>query len=446
MRILNLIVTLFLAIALVSTGVLATHVHDSSESFNTQEFVTLERVEVNNVLADEFSPVFLERGEQVVVEVFFTGNPFGKCDSGDDNPCYDTRVEAEIEGYEFGDVRDVVGPFEVEPGVSYRKVLTFVLPEDMPASDDLDLNIEVKDDDDLVLVRFPVRIQEPRHSLSVFDVIFNPTNNVRAGQPLFTSVRVENLGDNVEPSIKVTVAIPELGIQTSEFVDRLLTQQDQNDDEDEDGDDAATTNDLLLMIPEDAEEGAYDVVVTLEFNRGHSTSERTFTMNVLASEDEAATVLGVVSTGVSVSVDSQAQRVNQGQGGVFKFSVANLGNRAASFTFDVTGTEDWANTRVDPTSLVVQPDSTGDAFVYVAPKEGVEGMQMFTVKVMSGENVVAEKQLSLEVVKVPAKTSAKTVFAWVFVALLVILVILVIVVLVKRAGAKEESVEGQTYY
>ena len=314
----------------------------------------------------------------------------------------------------------------------------------MSASDDLDLNVEVKDDDDFVLASFPVRIQEPRHSLNVFDVVFNPSDNVQAGQPLFTTVRVENLGDNTENSVKVTVAMPELGIETSEFVDKLATSQDENDDEDDNADDSATTNDLLLMIPANTAEGDYDVVVTLEYNRGHSTVEETYTMHV-ASGSQFPLMPGVTTTGIVVNVDSQTQRVNEGQGAVFKFSVANLGTQPGMFTFEVVGLEDWATARVDPTSLVVQPDNTGEAFVYVAPKEGAEGIKMFTVKVMSGENVVAEKQLSVEVAK-SAGASAKTVFTWLFVVLLAILVILVVVVLVKRGQKDETSIEGQTYY
>ena len=202
-----IILTLVLFTTSAVTSVLAI---DNGFSNLEEPFVTVNKVEVNNQRVNDFSPVYLEREEEVVVEVYFTGNPYGKCSSGNNNRCYDTKVSAEINGYEYDDVRDVEGPFEVEPGVQYRKVLRFRLPEDMPSSDDLTLNVELKDDDDLVIVRYSVRIQEVRHRLNVFDVIFNPTNNVQAGQPLFANVRLENLGDNVENSIKVTVAMPSL--------------------------------------------------------------------------------------------------------------------------------------------------------------------------------------------------------------------------------------------
>ena len=401
------------------------------------DFVSINSVEVNDQVASAASPIRLERGEAVIVEVSFTGNPAGKCTFGDSNPCYDVRAEAELEGYEYGDIRDVDGPFEVEPGVSDKVFLRFSIPEDMAVNDDITLNIELKDDDDVVVARFPVRLQEVRHSLNVFDVIFNPGDNVQAGQPLFTTVRLENLGDNAESSVKVTVAVPALGVQTSEFVDQLATGADEEGDDE--ADDAATTDDLLLMIPENAQEGDYSVVVMLEYNRGRSVAQKTFQMHVRGAAQTPATQVGQATV---VNVDSQAQRVEEGVGAVFKFSVGNLGQQAASYTFEVVGADGWSNVRVDPTTLVVQPNSAGEAVVYVAPKEDVEGIKTFTVRVKSGNTLVAEKNLSVEVVE--GGVDAKTVLTWIFVVLLVVLVVLAVVVLVRRRSS--DSVEGQTYY
>jgi len=414
-------------------------------SVYADDFATGISVEVNNQVADANSPIYLEREGEVVVEVYFTGNPLGKCTSGSRNSCYDVRVSAELEGYEGGDVRDVEGPFEVESGVQYRKVLRFMLPEDMPASDDKTLYVNIRDDDESIEKTYSVRIQEVRHNLNVFDAVFNPTNNVQAGQPLFTTVRVENLGDNTESSIKVTVAVPALGIQTSEYVDKLLTLSDESDNEDEDADDAATTNDLLLMIPQTVQEGDYNVVVTLDYNRGRSHEQKTYTMHVKGVAQTPQTQSREPSA--VVNVDNQAQRAVEGQGAVYKFNVANLGQQAASYSFEVIGTSDWATIRVDPSALIVQPDSTADAYVYIAPKENVEGIKTFTVKVKSGNTIVAEKNLSLEVTASESKTDAKTILTWVFAVLLIILAILILIILVTKLTRKEDKgIEGQTYY
>src|SRR3989338_11416970 len=190
----KLFALVMLSLVLMSTGVFATHAFGTGA--NGTDFVEIVRVELNDQELRIDSPTRVELEDEFDVKVFFRGHPNGKCEVGDRNPCYDVYAEAEINGYEYGDVRDVTGPFEVEPGVQDYVTLRLRLPNDLAASDVYSLSIELKDDDDLVLVRYPLRIQEIRHKLNVFDVIFNPVNNIRAGQPLFSTVRVENLGDN----------------------------------------------------------------------------------------------------------------------------------------------------------------------------------------------------------------------------------------------------------
>jgi hypothetical protein len=410
-------------------------------STGTQPFVTIDKIEVNGVELDKTSPVYTEREEELVVDVFFTGNPFGKCTSNDSNACYDARISAEISGYEYSEVRDSEGQFEVEPGVQYKKTLRLKLPNDMPSSDNLQLEVELKDDDDVVGIRFPIRVQEIRHKLNIYDVVFNPLNNVQAGQPLFTTVRLENLGDNTESSIKVSVSAPALGLQTSEFVDKLLTLESENNNVDEDADDAATTNDLMLLIPSNTPEGDYNVVVSVEYNRGRSIEQQAYKLHVRGIQTTQTP-----QTSVLVSVDSSSQKVEAGKGAVYKLNIANLEMRAQTFTVDVTGVTDWGTVRVEPQNVIVQADGTTDAYVYVSPKEGTTGVKTFTVKVMSGNTAVAEKNLSLEVAPNNG-VDAKTMLTWTFVALLAILVLLVIVVLVKKLAKKDsDGVEGQTYY
>src|SRR3989344_2946384 len=387
------------------------------------------------------SLIRLERGETVDLEVLVSGLPNGKCrvrTSNNDNPCNDVYVEAEIDGYEYGLIGDVDGPLEIEPNAQSRARLRFTLPDDIQASDDLTLNIQVKDDDDVVVEGFKVRMQEQRHAIDVFGVIFNPFNNVRAGQPLFASVRIENLGDNRESNIRVTAAIPSLNLQTGEWVDKLLTFDDDFDAED--ADEAETTNDLRLDIPMDAKTGDYNVVIRVDYDNGRTVEEKVFPIHVIGSTQTSTT--GSQTT--VVNVDAQAQKVETGKGAVYKFSIANLNSQASTYTFEVLGTSDWANVRTEPSTLIVQPDRTADAFVFVAPREDATGLKSFTVRVKSDNNVVAEKNLSLEVAG-NSNGNVKTVFTWIFIVLLLVLVVLIIVVIVRNLTGKNEGQgsEGQ---
>ena len=57
-----------------------------------QPFVNIDKIEVNNQVLIDNSPVYLEREQEVVVAVYFTGNVLGKCKSGNDNLFYNTKI------------------------------------------------------------------------------------------------------------------------------------------------------------------------------------------------------------------------------------------------------------------------------------------------------------------------------------------------------------------
>ena len=416
---------------------------------NVPDF-SITKVEVDGTVASKTGAVFVERGSTVIVDVWVKGNDaFRKCQDNRARSCYDVKVKAFIGGYEYGDVEDSEGPFEVEPGVTYHKTLRLVIPEDIEASDDYTLRVEAYDDDQstddssTTRAAFTLRLQEQRHKVAVFDTLFNPSTNVQAGQPVFVTVRVENLGDNIEDSVKVTASVPALGLQAQSYVDELETDQNDVVRFLNTVNDAATSNDLVLLIPEDTKEGDYEVVVRVDYNRFHSSEEQRYKLHVrpTQSRSEAGNTL--------VNVDSLAQKVSSGQGAVYKFTVANLGKDAQTFTVELTGTSDWANTRVDPMTFAVQPDSTSEVNVYVAPKEGASGTKSFSVKVKSADKLVTEKNLSLEVgpSAVSSNDTVKKVLTVVFVVLLLVLVLLAVILLIKKMTEdKEEGVEGKTYY
>ena len=398
---------------------------------------SIDLVKVDGVSISSGTAVFVERGSTVPVEVYVRGT---------NKNAYDTRVRVYLGGYEYGDVEALSSIFEVENNVVYPKTLMLKIPYDLDASDFYTLNVEVFDDDHSTKKTYQLRVQEVRHSVNIYDVIFNPTNNVEAGQYLFATVRLENLGDNLEDTTKVSLSVPALNLITSQFVGELITQQDVNE-----GGDlissrrvSATTNQLALLVPENAPEGDYQVVVKAEFDRGYGVQQKAYTMHV-----KSTTPVVDTNKGLTINVDSSAQKIVAGQGAQFKFSVSNLGQDARNFNLVVEGTADWASYRVDPQTLNVEKNGVGEFNLFVAPLEGVDGVKSLIVKVKSNNNVLAEKTLTVETVKSSnGAETAKKVLAWIFVVLLVILVILAIAVIVRKLTENKEDtpVEGQTYY
>jgi len=395
----------------------------------------IDSVEVNDISATSTRIIYVERGTTVPVEVEYTGT---------NKVAYDTRLRAFIGGYEYGDVETSSDIFQVLPGVTDSQELLLKIPYDLEASDEYTLTVEMYDDDNSVRRTFKLRVEETRHSVNVFDVIFNPTNNVQAGTPLFATVRVENLGDNIENTVKVTLSVPALNLQTSQIVDRLVTDQELNERDSSSRRTAATTNDMVLFIPENTPVGDYNVEVKVEYNRLHNVQTRTYLMHVNAIQVQQPTQ---PTGGLTINVDTAAQKVSEGQGAQYKFSVSNLGQTPATLSFEVLGVTDWGTYRVDPQTVTVSSNGVQDVNVFVAPFDSVEGAKSFNVRVKQGNNVVAEKTLSVEVAKVTSDSDTlKKVLVIGFVVLLAILVILGIALIIKKLTQDEKPVEGQTYY
>lgn len=374
-------------------------------------------------------------GDTVEIKVFLTGLA--------DSP--NTRIKASIDGYEYGMLSDVSDIFDVEAGVGYQRTLNIELPEDMEASSDYTLEIEVGNKDGVdTIVSYNLRVQEPRHLIRVFDAILNPTSSIQAGEPLFVTVRVENLGDKKEDQVKVTASIPALGIEVSQYVRDLITrEQERNEDFwvfDEKVSD--TTSDLLLQIPEDAKEGDYDVMVRVYYNRMHSMEEKVYKLHVTNPEAQAK-----ATSKELINVNAQTQNVVAGEGVVYTFTLANLGEEARTFNLQVSGVQDWGSVRVDPQTVTVDADSTKEAFVFVAATENAEGVKTFMVKVTEGDKVVKEFTLTANVAGSGfGYGSLKEILQVAFLILLVILVVLGIVLIVKKSSEATSEEEAQSYY
>ena len=288
-------------------------------------------VQVNDIDLDVGSDtnpvVHLERGETATVEVLLQGRgSYDQNAKGVDN----VRVRAWLGGYEYGDVSDESDIFKVMPGQVYRKVLRINVPEDIRTSD-YTLYVEAFDDDDRTKVTFKFDLAEQRHSLVIQDVIFNPGLEIDAGKTLFSSVRVENLGDKKEEDVKVVMSIPELGLSAKTYIDQLVTQ-DQEDKTVRDSEESSMSSDeLWIKIPNDVKAGEYEVKIAIVYDRGHRTIEESFLLNVNGGQATTPTT----QADTVITLDSVSQSVEAGKVAVYKVMIANLGNEAKTFSLEV---------------------------------------------------------------------------------------------------------------
>ncbi len=420
-------VFLFLAVLLAGISVVAASDYE------------IDSVQVDDVIAvSGGDAVFVERGQDAVIEVYLSGN------ASVDN----VKVKAYLGGYEYDDVEASTETFAVESGVDYRKVLRLSIPNDLEASDDYTLRVRVFDDDNEVDESFTLRIKEARHSLNIQDVMVRPDAEIDAGKSLFVTVRVENLGAKKEEDIKVVASIPDLGVSAREYIDELTAAEDPNEDEE----DSLSSKEILLRIPEGAKTGDYDLNVRVEYNRGHSVVTQTETVHVNGVADDAAVVAEKKAETV-VSIDSTSKTVAQGSDVSFKLTLANLGSDPVLYSLEVAGEQLFADARVEPGFVTVQPDSTAEFLVGLKAKaDASEGRHSFVLKVKSGNAVVQELSVSADVTKktVTGNLLGGDVKQAAMIGVVVLVVILVIVGLViafsKRGNDEPGAGEGQSYY
>ncbi|MBS3160887.1 hypothetical protein J4213_04330 [Candidatus Woesearchaeota archaeon] len=423
----SLSVILFLLVALIF----------ATSATNVDATYSIDRVEVNGVDMTPVgvpltSPILkVDRGDSVGIRVEFRS----------DVSANDVRVRAWIEGYEYSDIEDSTELFDMNnAGVTNVKNLVLKIPEDVDASEEYTLHVKVSDklaagDDEEV---YTLRIAKQRRNLNFVDVIFNPGLNVRSDQPLFITVRVENLGDKDENDVRVIAAIPELGLSQRTFLDDLRAT-DPNDASQEDS--SESTESLYLDLSE-VKPGNYNVLVRVEYNRGHDYIERLYPLTVTSGKTPVQ-----VTEELIVDVVEKVKDVEAGEGVVYKVSLANLGSEARTLTLEVAGAEAFGTARADPSTLTVEADSSREAFVFVSAKEDADsGNKLFSVRVKEGNTVVKEVQLQANVdgQEVATTSSFRSGLEVGFIVLLVVLVILGIILAVNKLRGKEEP--EQTYY
>ncbi len=212
--------------------------------------VTLERVWIDgNAVSDIMD---FEKGGNIEIKV--------KLEAHDD--AKNVQVEAELKGFEYDDkfkTEDTTHVFDVEEGIEYIKYLALEVPDKME-NDEYQLRITITDrDNDERVYSYTIKVSSERHSLQIRDVDFTPASGVEAGKSLLTKVRIKNIGQKDEESVKVTVAIPDLGVSASSYIDEI------------EADDTESSEEMWIRVPECAEAGVYQAVVRVMYDEMFET-------------------------------------------------------------------------------------------------------------------------------------------------------------------------------
>jgi len=268
-------------------------------------------------------------------------------------------------------------------------------------------------------------------AVEIKDISLDP-QEIIAGRAFTGKIQIHNLGDSSMKDLKATISIPELNIQTSEYMDEIGIDKSK------------TFEELLLRVPECTKAGTYTVDITVDFDN-FQTTESTSTIKVDASDTCAANVpVNPITPEQSTSVNvPNTQEASQGASVVYPVMIQNNAAISQTYTLSVSGAADFATTRIDPSAVIVVPaGQSKTAYLYVSiDKDAQSGDKVFTLNIESGSDSKAVP-LVAKITKSTANTDMGTfvkALEWGCVILVVILIIVGLVIgfnKMKDAGKK----------
>ena len=354
----------------------------------------------------------------------------------------DVEVEAEISGYEYDDfeeLEDSTHLFDVAVGTTKYVNLKLDLPKGLD-EDEYWLRLRVMTKTGAVINKeVKLQVEPTRHGIEIADVALSPGNTQKAGRSLLATVLLENFGAKTEKDVKVTVAIPELGISATEFVDVVSTETTdyKNNVDYED------VPEMFLPLPATAAAGEYSLVVTAKYDNLKETVTKTVKVNVLANE-----MFAPKSDKLVLAVGPESQNVAAGSTASYAIALTNAGSSSKAYVLDVV-TGDWATASLSESLVVLESGKNKVVKVDVTPVAStVAGEHVASVAVMSGDDVLETIVLKANVVEGKATPKGFSLRNGLEIALIVLVVLLVIIGLIIGFSRlrKDEDEEEQTYY
>ncbi|MEM4263590.1 MAG: hypothetical protein QW666_01690 [Candidatus Woesearchaeota archaeon] len=182
-----------------------------------------------------------------------------------------------VSGFEYSKTdraQDFEGPFHLDANSSRNFKLKIKFSDEFEKDDYL-LRVMVTDRNtkEVEMASYKIKLDVPRNSLKIEDVVFYPENNVKDGEALLASVRVENNGDRNQEDVKVTITVPELNLAATSYINEI----ESNDEEE--------TEEIYMVIPKCAEPGLHEVNIKVEYGEGHYSTTETRYINVAENKD-----------------------------------------------------------------------------------------------------------------------------------------------------------------
>ena len=338
----------------------------------------------------------------------------------------DARITVFVEGYEHSPITASTEIFSVVEGKTYIKSLSIDLPKDIDNMQDYILRIVGANDlSGITYKEYTLYVDTQRHRVDVLDLVLTPSSGVEPGQNIIANVRMKNRGQKSQDSVKVNIAIPELGVSESSYVSNL------NSDE------VATSDDMLLFVPESAEAGSYEVAVTLSYDDGYTSSTQTYSLNVLSAKS-------VQDKNLLVSFKNNVELM-AGDETSFEVVIGNPNENSKPISI-VPLELAWADVEVSPTLAMVKGGDSATFTVKVTPKDAASGEKDLTLVVKEGANTVNEFGVSTFVEPSDQIDWLNVVLVVLLILAIIVLLALVITIAKRRNDKDDEEVSSSEEY
>lgn len=372
------------------------------------------------------------------------------------------KVKVWLYGNDYEEVEAISDTFTIYPVEGYTKqiILYLDLPTDMETGT-YTLHVMVYDQEEYVREEFTLYVERERHLLDsdAFDYDIEPSNYIEAGDYFNVKVRLENVGAKNE-DVKVTVEVPGLDILDRKTWLNLYSGESETSDE------------ISLRIPESAETGDYEMIITAYYSEGHKFVERKAMLHVKGvvqkpvsdsnddvEEKPAETELELgpvelpLDEALLISMDSTSMSLARGKEAAFKVSLASFDSVSRLVKFKVKGAQLFADVRIDPSFVQLAGGQKAEAYVYVKMHEDAE-LKPYNVmlEVTADDKLVQEVQLTLianEKEDGFGNLLKDSNLKIAFVALVVLLIIIGLLVAFKRIKHDDYPLEphdDRTYY
>lgn len=320
----------------------------------------------------------------------------------------DITMFAYIAGYEYASnekVSDSVPLFDLKENRTTWKSMTITLPQKLN-KDEYDLRIVIAERGVKPMeYRFSLLLGPNNNMTEIKEIIFYP-EKVVPGRALLITVKIKNNGEQEEEGVKITAAIPQLGVSSIDYVDLL----DENSE--------ITSQGLYLRIPVNAPLGKYEVDVTVEYNNRYyeinnqsiievvnitdfaekqEEQKRIYLIEIAAVETESyqnttsqTTIMGAYPDESQIVISGEPSRI-------YSLSISNLGKDAKTYSINVNES-DLGSFTVTPTTFIVNPGEARAADVNLNVKENIQrGEYRFVISIKSGSEIIKEISLKVKI-------------------------------------------------